>query len=272
MPHPFNNLPKNLQEKADQADKLKRRTSSGSFLNKLIGNRSSMESAFLYEEVGDELVDREEKTHFYEEAAKMFLGEKDEYGDWRGSECYVKIYKLFLEDNREVATSNLLKSCEILKDKNYVICGQNYQKLGLLWELDEVEKAIGFYKLCIENYEKIDNWESNLKMAKKKLLGCYIIMKNFEEIEKLLQEDKLCIYNNLCLCMMYILGGKFELVDEEDFEEKKEEDLLHKILRSEKGDVDGIIMEYRDREVMDDLSSLIFDLFVEYYTADESIC
>ncbi|ORD97235.1 hypothetical protein HERIO_887 [Hepatospora eriocheir] len=265
----------NLQlDQAELTSKSKERVRKALLLRKstsmfsIFDSADYIKSAMLFEELAEECKDdRISSATFYKEAAETFIKDNKEFSLWKASECYYKIYELFVKDMRDEASEFLQQSCMLLvKIKSFEIAGMRYIKIAELYEMDKVSLAVINYKRAIESYSKVTNYKSNIYLVKKRLLSCCIYHKDINRVIETLKEYNYDFkYSKLCYLLMVYLKGDYEMLKEEELDTEEESEVLEAILYKEPEDSIEIVKNFINENVFNDLSNSLFELFLENY-------
>ncbi|ORD94166.1 hypothetical protein ECANGB1_1084 [Enterospora canceri] len=262
---------KELSQKLMVAERLKQK--SGGFMG--FGKKADyVGSGMIYEEIAELVQETDAKEKYYNEAAETFAQEDNEYGLWRASECYRLLYEIFIKDDRDKAADFQMLGVDLLRRiKKYNIAGQRCVILGELYEIDQTEKALGFFKKAVEFYSEVQGYKANLKIVKLKVLLCQIILKNVTEIIGMLREnERLIDRGQLCLQMMLILNGEYKEAIDNELTRKDEKMLVDGVLNGTAEDVPALIDQFRSNNHLGVHAELMMDLFVEKYGLEQEIC
>ena len=265
------NQNKNIERKLKEAERLKEKR--GGFLG--MGAKSDfVGSAMIYEEIAETMIEPEDKEKYYIEAAETFEKDKSEYSLWRASECYRELFEIFLKENREKAAEFQIMGLKHLKTlKKYNIAGQRYVVLGELFEIDQTERALQFFKEAAFCYSQVPSYKANLKVVKQKILICLIVTKNTNEIVEMLRvENNLIEKQQLCLQLCLILKDDYKAVIDNDLKDKNEQKLIETILNGTKEEIDAEILRFKDDNYLNVYESLIFEMFEESYSLENELC
>lgn len=263
---------KELEYKLKQAEKLKQK--QGGFLG--IGATADFcGSGIIYEEIAEEMSDKDDKEKYYTMAAETFAQDKSEYAHWKASECYRELFEINVKDNREKATEFQMLGLEhLVAIKKWNIAGQRCVLLGELFEIDETEKALNYFTKAVECFTYIEGaYKANLKIVRLKVLLCNIILKRTDDVIKILKEhEKLFERQKLCLHLCLILKNNYTEIVDNDLSNRDERELIDVILNGEKEDFEQKINEFRSDTHLNVYAECIFDMFLESYALENELC
>lgn len=254
------------QKKLAKAEKLRVRSS---FPFSLFHSIDYIESGELFTEVAKECEDLKEKVSFYKEAAATFMKKGGEYGTFRASECYKKIFDALHQHDLMTAIEYNNKYCECnAKLEKYMFAGQGYVKAGDLLATADKEMAVEMYKKAQEMYQRDHNCPIHYKEAVQK---CLVVQLTIPDVQGAV--ESLGVLNiehaKLCRQLLAIHLGKVDL--EEDLT-KEEGDLVMTLLNKEKETAIQALQTFRDNNVMMPVVSKIFDFVIERFQPENDIC
>lgn len=255
-----------VQRKAKQAESLRRRPG---FPMSLFVEADYIGSGELYCEAARMCESTEDRMELYKEAAATFLMKNTEYGIYRASECYKKLYDILegMDPEQAIGYYVLYAECQE-KGEKYLMAGQAYMKIaGMVQKTDE-GKAVEIYRRAYETYRKDTTCPYHAKEALQRCLDLELKLGMLDDAIGILDglDTKHSKLSKQILCF---LQGR------EDFEEdldKEETAVIMALLNKGKEECIETLESFRRDNYLSESTQRVFDIAIERLRPENDIC
>lgn len=255
-----------LQRMIKQAEGLRRKPR---FPMSLFAEADYVGSGELYCEAARLCEGTEDRIGLYKEAAATFLMTKTEYGLYRASECYKKLFDILEGTDPEQAVGYYVLHAECQeKAEKYLMAGQAYMKIGEIVKSTDKRRAVCIYRKAYETYRRDASCPYHAKEALQKCLDLELRLGMLEDAIR--SFDALDTkHSKLSKQILCFLQGR------EDFEEdldREESAVMMALLNREKDECIEVLESFQRDNYLSESTQRVFDIALEHLRPENDIC